>query len=81
MWHVYIVKCADKTFYTGIAKDLKKRLSEHNSSGLGAKYTRGRWPVKLIYSAKIANHSRALKKEWAIKKMTREQKKELIKNK
>ena len=47
-WHVYILRCADGTLYTGIAKDLAKRLEAHQS-GNGAKYTRGRLPVKLVY--------------------------------
>lgn len=78
MWQVYILKCADRTFYTGITADLKRRLKEHNSSVLGAKYTRGRRPVKLVYSRKLKNKSLAAKEEWRIKKMTRLEKRKLI---
>lgn len=71
MWYVYILKCADKTFYTGITKDPDKRVKEHNSSVLGAKYTRGRRPVKLVYTCKRKDKSRALKEECRIKKLPR----------
>ena len=79
MWYVYIVKCKDKTFYTGIAKDIERRVGEHNSSDLGAKYTRGRRPVQIVYSAKFINRSEALKEECRIKKLSRKEKKEIIK--
>lgn len=75
---VYILKCADKTLYTGIAKDVKKRLAEHNSSKLGAKYTRGRRPVELVYVKKYKNRSLASKQENKIKKLSRQEKLELI---
>lgn len=78
MWQVYIVKCADKTFYTGITTDLKRRVSEHNNSPLGAKYTRGRRPVKLVYSKKFKNKSLAAIAEASIKKLTRKEKIKLI---
>lgn len=75
MWLVYILKCADGTFYTGITTDIKRRVKEHNSSSLGAKYTRGRRPVKLIYSLELKNKSLAAKEECRIKKMTKKEKK------
>ncbi len=78
MWQVYILKCADKTFYTGITNNLERRIKEHNESVLGAKYTKGRRPVHLIYSVKVKNKSEALKKEIKIKKLTREEKIKLI---
>ncbi len=78
MYYVYILKCSDKTFYTGITKDLKRRIEEHNSSHLGAKYTRGRRPVGLVYSARKRNKSTASKEECRIKKLTREKKGTLI---
>ena len=53
MYYVYILKCADKTLYTGITTDLKRRIAEHNSSKLGAKYTSSRRPVTLVYSKKF----------------------------
>jgi putative endonuclease len=78
MWHVYILKCADGTFYTGLTVDLKRRVGEHNNSRLGAKYTRSRRPVKLIYSQKVKTRSRAARLEYQIKKMTRPEKIKLI---
>ena len=80
MWQVYILKCADGTFYTGITIDIKRRVKEHNSSILGAKYTRGRRPVRLVYSRRQKNKSLAAKEEWKIKKMTRLDKKKFIRN-
>ncbi|MCD4762373.1 GIY-YIG nuclease family protein [bacterium] len=78
MWYVYILKCKDKTFYTGITKDLDKRVKEHNSSVLGAKYTRGRRPVKLVYSCKRKDKSRALKEEYRIKSLSRIEKFKIV---
>ena len=74
MWFVYTLKCADGTLYTGITTDIKRRVKEHNSSVLGAKYTRGRRPVKLIYARRKKNKSMAAKEEWLIKKMTKAEK-------
>lgn len=78
-YFVYILKCSDKTLYTGITVDLTRRLREHNSSKLGAKYTRNRLPVKLVYSQPFKNRSQATKAEMAIKKMTRQEKINFIK--
>ena len=80
MYHVYILKCADKTLYTGIAIDLTKRINEHNTSDLGSKYTRPRRPVKLAYSKKYKNRSLAQKEEYRIKQLTRSEKIKLITN-
>ncbi|MCX6784472.1 MAG: GIY-YIG nuclease family protein [Candidatus Komeilibacteria bacterium] len=74
MWQVYIVKCKDRTFYTGITTDLKRRIWEHNHSPLGAKYTSGRRPVKLVYSKKLKTKSLAAKQEAKIKKLSRKEK-------
>ncbi len=74
MYHLYILECSDKTFYTGIAVDLVRRIKEHNTSKLGAKYTRARRPVKLVYAKKFRNRSLASKAEARIKKMSREEK-------
>ena len=79
MYHLYILKCADKTLYTGITVDLDRRIEEHNDSKLGAKYTRARRPVKLVYSKKFRNRSSASKEESRIKNLSREEKLELIK--
>lgn len=68
---LYILKCSDDTYYTGIAIDVEKRLSEHNSSDKGAKYTRYRRPVSLMYSETCSDKSSALKRELAIKRMKR----------
>jgi putative endonuclease len=80
MYHFYILKCADGTLYAGITVDLLRRVREHNSSGLGAKYTRSRRPVKLVYSKKFSNRSAASKEESRIKKLSRQEKLEIIKN-
>ncbi|OZT77316.1 hypothetical protein CFN03_05050 [Salinicoccus roseus] len=74
---VYIVKCADDTLYTGYAKDVSKRLEKHNS-GRGAKYTRSRGPVELLYHEGHDTKGEALKREHAIKKLTRQEKLALI---
>lgn len=78
MYHIYILKCADDTLYTGVTTDLDRRIKEHNTSKLGAKYTSARRPVKLVYSRKFANRSKAQKEESKIKKLTRNEKLELI---
>jgi putative endonuclease len=79
MYFVYILKCVDKTFYTGIAKDLAKRIFEHNHTKKGAKYTSARRPVKLVYSRKFKNRSLASKEEARIKRLRRVEKLALIK--
>lgn len=74
-----MVKCADDTLYTGIATDLARRIEEHNSSLKGAKYTRARRPVHLVYSEAFPDRSIASKREYEIKKkMNRSQKLQLI---
>jgi putative endonuclease len=78
-WYVYIVKCADATYYTGIAVDVSKRIEKHNA-GKGAAYTSARGPVALLYSEEHFDRSAASKREWAIKRLTRAQKSELMKN-
>lgn len=76
-WTVYILRCADDTLYTGITDDMEKRLKAHNS-GKGAKYTRGRTPVDMVYRESCADKSAALKREIAIKKLTRKEKLKLM---
>ena len=79
MYYVYIVKCADDSLYTGIATQLERRIEEHNNSDKGAKYTRVRRPVELVYSEEYPDRSTASKREYEIKKkMTRENKLDLI---
>ncbi|MCX6739777.1 MAG: GIY-YIG nuclease family protein [Candidatus Parcubacteria bacterium] len=80
MYYLYILKCRDKTLYTGICVDLNRRLKEHNTSNLGAKYTRSRRPVKLVYNKKYRTRSTASKAEAQIKKLSRQEKLKLIKN-
>ncbi len=78
MYHVYILKCADNTLYTGIAIDLNKRINEHNTSDKGSKYTRVRRPVQLAYVKKCKDRSSASKEEYRIKQLTRNEKLTLI---
>lgn len=70
IWHVYILRCRDRTLYTGVAKDLEARLAAHNA-GRGAKYTRARLPVKLVYSESAGTRGAALSREHAIKRLSR----------
>jgi len=71
MWQVYILKCADGKFYTGVTTDLKRRVSEHNNSKLGAKFTRSRRPVKLLYSIRRKDRASAQAEEIRIKRLPR----------
>ena len=77
-YFIYILKCCDETLYTGITTDLKRRVDEHNNSDKGAKYTKLRRPVELVYTEESQNRSTASKREYAIKKLTRKEKLELI---
>lgn len=81
-FHVYIVLCADHTLYTGIAKEVDRRVAEHNGMGKGkdkgARYTRARRPVSLVYEASFPSRSHACKEEARIKGLSRAQKCELI---
>ena len=81
IYSVYIVRCKDKTLYTGYTNNLEKRIHDHNFSKIGAKYTRARRPVRLVYSENYRTLSKALKREIAIKKLSRIEKLLLIKNK
>ena len=76
-WMVYILRCADGTLYTGCTNNLAQRLKTHNS-GKGAKYTRSRLPVKLVYKEELVDKSSALKKELEIKSLTKFEKQQLI---
>lgn len=79
MYYLYILKCSDLTLYTGITTDLKRRIEEHNSSKLGAKYTKARRPVRLIFSKRFKNRSKASIYEAHVKKMSRSDKLKMIK--
>jgi len=79
MYYVYMLECADGTLYTGITTDLQRRIDEHNHSPKGARYTRVRRPVRLVYSEEHTDRSSASKREYAIKKkMDRKAKYKLI---
>ncbi len=77
MYYVYLLRCADDTLYCGYTTDLDKRVQTHNK-GEGAKYTKSRLPVSLVYSEEHPTKSDALKRECAVKKLTRQQKLNLI---
>jgi len=79
-WYIYIIKCKDALLYTGITKDLKRRVKEHNS-GNGCRFTKYRVPVKLVYTERVASRSAALKREAAIKLLPRKKKVALFKRK
>jgi putative endonuclease len=76
-WQVYILECADSTLYTGIALNLTARLLKHNT-GKGAKYTRSRLPLVLVYRERAGNRGDALRREAEIKRLSRREKRKLI---
>lgn len=76
-WHVYMLRCADHSLYTGVATDVAARVATHNA-GKGAKYTRGRLPVKLVYQEAVADRGAALKREYVIKRLAVAAKRRLI---
>jgi predicted GIY-YIG superfamily endonuclease len=76
-WFAYILRCADDSLYTGITKDVSRRCQEHND-GTASRYTRSRRPIKLVYQEVHSSRSRALKREAAIKALSRREKKALI---
>lgn len=78
MYTLYILQCADETLYTGITTDLVRRIEEHNTSPVGAKYTRGRRPVALVWSKQFRDRSRASREEARVKKLPRAEKMKLI---
>lgn len=77
-WYLYILRCKDGTLYTGITTDVEKRVEAHKC-GKGAKYTRGRGPLTLVYREECGSHSDALKREWQIKQLPRAEKESLLK--
>lgn len=76
-WYLYILRCKDGSLYTGITTDVEKRLEAHRA-GKGAKYTRGRAPLELVYREECGDHSAALKREWEIKALPKEEKLKMI---
>jgi putative endonuclease len=78
-WHVYVLRCADGSLYTGVARDLQRRLLQHNGElAGGSRYTRGRRPVELLWSDTEVDRSTAQRREAAIKKLSRDQKLRLL---
>ena len=77
VWYVYVVRCRDGTLYTGISRDVAARLSKHNH-GKGARYTRGRGPVLLVHSERRHSQAAALRREAAIKALSRQEKLALL---
>ena len=78
IWHVYMVRCSDGTLYTGITNNLEKRIESHNSEKDGARYTRSRRPVKLVYAEQAGSRSAAAKLEYQLKKLPLSKKKEFV---
>ena len=78
IWHVYMVRCSDGTLYTGITNNLEKRVEAHNSEKDGARYTRSRRPVKLVYAELVCSRSSAAKLEYQLKKLPLAKKKEFL---
>lgn len=77
LWYLYILECGDGTLYTGITVDPERRLADHNK-GTGARYTRGRGPVTMVYCRKTESRSDALRLEYRVKRLSRRKKKALI---
>jgi putative endonuclease len=78
VWFLYVVRCSDGTLYTGVTTDIGRRLHEHNNTSKGAKYTRPRRPVRLVYRIDFKDRSLAQKAEYKFKKLTRIQKEKTI---
>lgn len=76
-WKLYILRCGDDSLYTGITTDVQRRLQVHRS-GKGAKYTRGRGPLEVVYMEECGDHPSALKRELELKALTRQQKEEFL---
>ena len=79
-WFLYLLRCRDKTIYTGITTDLERRLAQHNE-GVASRYTRSRLPVVMVYNEICDSHGSALKREYAVKALKREEKEALVKKK
>ena len=77
-WYVYILRCADDSLYTGITTDLERRLHEHNHLASGARYTRARRPVSLVYHEAFSSRPEVSRREYEIKQMSRTEKSALI---
>ncbi len=77
-WFVYIVRCNDNSFYTGVTTNLNRRINEHNTAKVGAKYTKSRRPVTMVYNESHPSRSEACKREYQIKQLSLKKKLELI---
>ena len=75
---MYVVRCSDESLYCGVTTDLDRRIHEHNNTSKGAKYTRSRRPVELVYAGRCDGRSDALKKEWSFKTLKRSEKVALL---
>jgi predicted GIY-YIG superfamily endonuclease len=80
LWSLYLLECKDGSIYTGITTDLTRRVDQHQQ-GKASRYTRSRLPVRLLYCEPCRNHSQALKREWAVKSLSRAQKEILFRKK
>jgi len=80
IWTVYFLRCNDNSLYTGITTDITRRLYQHNNTKLGAKYTRARRPVTLVYSESAVDKSAASKREYQLRTLTKKQKEALVLN-
>lgn len=78
VWYVYLLRCNDSSLYAGITTDIERRLHEHNHTKLGAKYTRAKRPVSLVYQENAINKSDASKREHQLKKLSKQQKEQLV---
>jgi len=79
-WFVYLLRCSDTSLYTGITTDIARRLQEHNHGDKGAKFTRGRRPVSLVYHEKYASRSQASRREYQIKRLSKEKKEQMLRD-
>jgi putative endonuclease len=78
IWYTYMVRCRDRSLYTGIAKDIDKRVAEHNTARNGARYTRTRRPVRLVFLERFSSRSAAAKREHQLKRLSRAEKQKLV---
>ena len=76
-WFLYVLECSDGSFYTGVTKDIERRLAEHND-GKASKYTRTRRPVRLLYFENCAGRAEALSREYQVKRLSRKAKEKLV---
>jgi putative endonuclease len=77
MWYLYVLKCADGSLYTGVTNNIEKRMGDHKN-GVGSKYVRSRLPFELLYQEEFESKQEAMKREFAVKKLSRKQKLELL---